>query len=162
MTSTTDRGSGAVPLPLTTCVGWGVGTLAVAVVFNTINVLLLRYLTDTVGIGAALAGSLIGLSKLYDAVIDPMIGGVSDRSRSPRGRRRPFVLVGGLMLAVAVIVLFHFPGGIMGTAAMLYLGAALLFYSTAYAVFTVPYMAMPAEMTGDYHFIYKVISYIFY
>ncbi|WP_174284800.1 MFS transporter [Sphingomonas bacterium] len=162
MTSTTYHGSGEGPLSLSTCVGWGVGTLAVAVVFNTINVLLLRYLTDTVGIGAALAGSLIGLSKLYDALIDPMIGGISDRSRSPRGRRRPFVLVGGLMLAVAVVVLFHFPGGIAGTSAILYLGAALLFYSTAYAVFTVPYMAMPAEMTSDYQERSHLISFRVY
>src|SRR3546814_13806888 len=90
-----------------TCVGWGAGTLAVAALFNSVNVLLLRYLVDYVGIGAALAGSLMALSKLYDALIDPIVGSFSDRSTSRHGRRRPFVLAGGVLLAVSALILFR-------------------------------------------------------
>src|SRR3546814_14008086 len=81
---------GGDKLPLMTCVGWGAGTLAVAALFNSVNVLLLRYLVDYVGIGAALAGSLMALSKLYDALIDPIGGSFSDRSESRPGTPRPF------------------------------------------------------------------------
>src|SRR3546814_15050826 len=73
---------GGDKLPLMTCVGWGAGTLAVAALFNSVNVLLLRYLVDYVGIGAALAGSLLALSKLYDALIEPIVGSFRDRSKS--------------------------------------------------------------------------------
>jgi len=135
-------------LSLTTCLGWGVGSLAVAVLFNSVNVLLLRYLVDYVGIGAAMAGALIGVSKLYDAIIDPIVGIASDRTRSKIGRRRPYILGGGLMLAIAALLLFNVPGGMGMTSSIVYVTLALLFYATAYAVFSVPYMAMPAEMTG--------------
>lgn len=150
------------PLPLMTCVGWGAGTLAVAALFNSVNVLLLRYLVDYVGIGAALAGSLMALSKLYDALIDPIIGSFSDRSKSRHGRRRPFVLAGGVMLAVSALILFNVPSGLTPTAVVIYVITGLLFYSTAYAVFSVPYMAMPAEMTSDYHERSRLISFRVY
>ncbi len=149
-------------LPLMTCVGWGAGTLAVAALFNSVNVLLLRYLVDYVGIGAALAGSLMALSKLYDALIDPIVGSFSDRSKSRHGRRRPFVLAGGVMLAVSALILFNVPTGLTATAAVIYTIIGLLFYSTAYAVFSVPYMAMPAEMTSDYHERSRLISFRVY
>jgi GPH family glycoside/pentoside/hexuronide:cation symporter len=155
----TDR---AAPLTLYTCMGWGVGTLAVAALFNAVNVLLLRYLVDYVGMGAALAGSLIGLSKLYDAVIDPLIGAASDRTRSRAGRRRPFVLGGGILLGVAALMLFNVPGGMRGSAATGYVVLTLLVYATAYATFSVPYMAMPAEMTRDYHERSRLISFRVY
>ncbi|MCE7796263.1 glycoside-pentoside-hexuronide (GPH):cation symporter [Sphingobium sufflavum] len=151
-----------VRLPLLACIGWGAGTLAVAALFNSVNVLLLRYLVDHVGIGAALAGSLIALSKLYDAVIDPFVGAASDRSRSRHGRRRPFVLAGGLMLAAAALLLFNVPTSLSPSLVLAYVVFGLLFYSTAYAVFSVPYMAMPAEMTADYHERSRLISFRVY
>jgi GPH family glycoside/pentoside/hexuronide:cation symporter len=149
-------------LPLSVCVGWGMGTLAVAALFNSVNVLLLRYLVDYVGIGAALAGSLIGLSKLYDAIIDPAVGIASDRTRSRIGRRRPFLLAGGAILAVAALLLFNVPGGLGGQGKIGYVVFALLFYATGYALFSVPYMAMPAEMTSDYHERSHLISFRIY
>lgn len=156
-----DHDAGA-RLPLMICLGWGAGTLAVAVLFNAVNVLLLRYLVDFVGIGAGMAGALIGLSKLYDAFIDPAVGTLSDRSRSRAGRRRPFVLAGGVLLAVAAVMLFNVPGSMKGNDALWYVVASLLVYATAYAAFSVPYMAMPAEMTRDYHERSRLISFRVY
>src|SRR3546814_16385606 len=76
---------GGDKLPLMTCVGWGAGTLAVAALFTSVNVLLLPYLVDYVGIGAALAGSLMALSKRYDALIDPIVGRSEERRVGKRG-----------------------------------------------------------------------------
>jgi GPH family glycoside/pentoside/hexuronide:cation symporter len=150
------------PLPLYICVGWGAGTLAVAALFNAVNVLLLRYLVDFVGIGATVAGSLIGLSKLYDALIDPLVGSVSDRWRSPAGRRRPFILAGGLALGVAALLLFNVPHALHGTRMIAFVVFSLLVYATAYATFSVPYMAMPTEMTPDYHERSRLMSFRVY
>jgi len=162
MTSQAMAGGRDGRLPLATCVGWGVGTLAVAALFNSVNVLLLRYLVDYVGLGAAIAGSILALSKLFDALIDPLVGAASDRTRSRHGRRRPFVLAGGLMLAAAAVMLFNIPSGLpQGTAVMIATGA-LLFYAAAYALFSVPYMAMPAEMTTNVHERSRLISYRVY
>jgi GPH family glycoside/pentoside/hexuronide:cation symporter len=134
----------------------------VAALFNSVNVLLLRYLVDYVGIGAAVAGSLIAFSKIYDAMIDPIVGAASDRSRSRHGRRRPFVLAGGVMLAIAALLLFNVPVSLSPSIVLGYVVFGLLFYSTAYAVFSVPYMAMPAEMTSDYHERSRLISFRVY
>jgi glycoside/pentoside/hexuronide:cation symporter, GPH family len=149
-------------LSLLICVGWGSGTLAVAALFNVVNVLLLRYLVDFVGIGAVLAGSLIGLSKIYDALIDPLVGVASDRTRSRLGRRRPYLLAGGLLLALSVLLLFNVPASLGLEAKVGFIVMALLLYATGYAVFSVPYMAMPAEMTTDYHERSRLISYRIY
>jgi GPH family glycoside/pentoside/hexuronide:cation symporter len=146
-------------LPLKTCIAWGMGTLSVGALFNSVNVLLLSYLVDFAGITAVLAGSLIGWSKLYDAFIDPIIGNMSDKSRSPMGRRRPFLIWGGLLLAIAAIVLFNVPSDLSSTTKTVYVLFALLIYATGYALFSVPYMAMPAEMTTRPHERSKLISF---
>ena len=133
------------------CLGWGLGTLGPVTVLTASNVLLLRYLTDHVGIAAALASSLIAFSKILDAFLDPAMGWVSDRTETRMGRRRPFLLLGGVLLALAVVGLFAVPGiadyGLRAT----YVGGALVFYAFAYTVFNIPYLSMPAEMTTDYH-----------
>jgi glycoside/pentoside/hexuronide:cation symporter, GPH family len=146
-------------LPLATCIAWGAGTVAVAALFNSVNVLLLRYVVDYVGISAALAGTLIAASKMYDALIDPVVGAASDRTRSRMGRRRPFLLAGGVLLAIAALVLFNLPTGASGATTTVLFGFALLLYATGYAVFSVPYMAMPAEMTASYHERSRLISF---
>ncbi len=131
--------------------GWGVGTLGISVMFNTTNFLLLRFMTDFLGIAAASAGLILLLSKLYDAVTDPLMGAVSDRTRSPWGRRRPWLLLGGVICAVAFAGLFHAPALIGAGSAFAVMLLLALLYSTGYTVFNVPYMAMPAEMSNDYH-----------
>lgn len=142
-----------------TAFGWGMGTLGVAAMYNAVNVLLLRYLVDFVGIGAAVAGSLMAFSKLYDAFTDPIIGTISDRSKSKMGRRRPFILYGCVLLAISAICLFNIPTGLNPTTATVLAGIALIVYATAYGLFGVPYMAMPAEMTNDHNERSRLISY---
>jgi glycoside/pentoside/hexuronide:cation symporter, GPH family len=138
-------------LPLTVVVGWGLGTLAGGILFNTTGILLLRYLTDYLGLAAGLAGLLIAASKVYDAATDPLMGWVSDRTQSRWGRRRPWLLVGTLLCALALVAVFNTPNGLAGGLLIAWVVFVLLFYASAYTVLTVPYMAMPAEMTVDYH-----------
>jgi GPH family glycoside/pentoside/hexuronide:cation symporter len=133
------------------CMGWGLGTLGPVTVLTASNVLLLRYLTDHVGIAAALASSLIAFSKLLDAFLDPTMGWLSDRTRSRMGRRRPYLLIGGVLLAMAVVGLFTVPEIADYDLRALYVGGVLVFYALAYTVFNIPYLSMPAEMTTNYH-----------
>ncbi|MCU0758981.1 MAG: MFS transporter [Steroidobacteraceae bacterium] len=138
-------------LPTWVYAGWGFGTLAPALVLSLTNILLLRFMTDHVGLSAAVGASLIAFSKIYDAVTDPLGGLLSDKTRSRWGRRRPWLLAGTLMLVVAMLALFWGPSLQSPAAAAWYMGAALIFYATAYSAFSIPYMAMPAEMTQGYH-----------
>jgi glycoside/pentoside/hexuronide:cation symporter, GPH family len=145
-------GGGLAPrLSTAACAGWGVGSLGMSLMFSATGVLMLRFLVDYVGIAAAVAGLLISLAKIYDAVTDPLIGVLSDRTHSRWGRRRPYLLWGGLLSALTFVAIFQL-GALAGTEWKV--GAAvvvLLLNATGYALFNVPYLAMPAEMTPDYH-----------
>ncbi|THA71761.1 MFS transporter [Streptomyces sp. A0958] len=124
--------------------GYASGSL-VSGTFTTLpGLLLLPYLTDTLGVGAALAGAVVFLPKAWDAVLNPFVGRVSDRTRTRWGSRRPYVLVGGL--AVALGFALTFAGPLPGSAGAWFTAAGYLLTATAFAFFQVPYVAMPAEL----------------
>jgi glycoside/pentoside/hexuronide:cation symporter, GPH family len=145
-------------LPLYICLGWGVGALTTAMMANIFNLLVLRFATDYLGIAAATAGLLLAVSKLYDAVSDPVIGAVSDHWKSPRGRRRPFLLIAGFLCPLSIIALFFVPA-LEGQALLVYYFFALMIFSTAFGLWNVPYLAMAAEMTNDYHDRSRLVSF---
>lgn len=118
---------------------------------NGISALSLFYFTVVLRIHPALAGLLIFMARIYDAITDPLSGWLSDRSKSKMGRRRPFLLAGALVSAVSFAAVFNSPFEGSGAATTLYVLATLLLYTTGYSLFNVPYMAMPAEMTHSYH-----------
>lgn len=120
-------------------------------VFNFARTLILRYMTDYLEIAAAVAGLLFAFSKILDAATDPLMGEISDRTATAWGRRRPYLLVGAILCGIAYVLLFNVPS-IESTALLTaYMAVVLAFYSIAYTLFNVPYIAMPVEMTSDYH-----------
>ena len=132
-------------------ISWGIGTLGPVTVLTATNALLLRYLTDFYGLAAGLAASLIAASKLYDVFADVGMGVVSDRTNSRWGRRRPYLILGAILLAISIVAIFAAPGFASQQMRIWYMTAILIFYASAYSVFNVPYMAMPGEMTRTYH-----------
>lgn len=149
-------------LPLMICIGWGMGTFGISTMFNSINLLLQRFATDFLGIAAASYGLIYLISKLYDAATDPIMGVLSDRTKSRFGRRRPYLLLGGALSAAAFIALFHAPSVLDSPHALLALALLMILHSTGYTVFNVPYLAMPAEMTRDYMERARLISFRVY
>ena len=136
-------------LPMQIIIGWGLGTLPMAIYFNSFNILALRFFTDFVGVTAAAAGLLIGLSKIYDAFTDPLMGVISDRTRTGAGRRRPYILIGGLACALSIFALFSLPSGMPADTAFWFVAAVVFAYATSYTVYNIPYMAMPSEISGN-------------
>ncbi len=146
--------SGFVPLYF----GWSLGTIGMSALLNTQTAMLQYYLTSVIGIAPALAGTLIFASKMYDGVTDPVMGVISDRTRSRWGRRRPWMLAGGLLCAMAVVGMFSIPvlDGWMLNAWIL---GVLIVAATAYTMFNVPYLSMPAEMVDEPYERSKLMSY---
>lgn len=138
-------------LPLTVCVGWGVGSLGMAIMFGLINTFALKFMADHLAIAAGVAGLLLGVSKIYDGFTDPLMGVISDKTNTKMGRRRPYLLIGAFLLAASMVFMFNVPDFAQPSSAVIYMTAMLLLYATAYTVFNVPYLAMPAEMTEGYH-----------
>jgi len=129
--------------------GYGLGSVATGSFGTVPGLLLLPYLTDRLGVAAGVAGLVVFLPKAWDVVLNPVAGRVSDRSTNPAGRRRPFLIRSGSLLALAFVLLFSGPTSPTG-AATTWVVVLFLACATAYAFFQVPYVAMPAEMTDDY------------
>ena len=86
--------------------GYGAGEFASSIFWITMAFWLMNYLTDEVGLSAALAGLAIMVGKALDAVIDPAVGFLSDRTQSRWGRRRPWFLFGAVPFGVAYFIMF--------------------------------------------------------
>jgi GPH family glycoside/pentoside/hexuronide:cation symporter len=136
-------------LTIGTCLGFGVGTVGVSIMLNTVTTYFPAFMATVLGQSPELAGYLLMGSKLYDAIADVIIGRMSDRTRSRWGRRRPYLLIGAIVSAGSFFMIFM-PPKLDDTALVLYMSAALVIYSTGYSLFNVPYMTMPSEMTRDF------------
>ncbi|GGV48869.1 MFS transporter [Kitasatospora herbaricolor] len=141
-------GGGAGPLPAGVRIGYGLGSLCTGTFGTVPGLILLYYLTDVLAVPAAVAGAAVFLPKAWDVLVNPLVGAVSDRSTWRQGPRRPFLLIGACTLPPLFALLFAAPP-VRGAAAAGYVAVVFLLAATAYAVFQVPYVTMPAEMTED-------------
>ena len=131
--------------------GFGVGAMGVAILANRTATLLPPFMTNFLGIGAGMAATILLVTKLYDVVTDPLMGVISDRTRTPWGRRRPYLFLGGVVGALGLVLLFVPPELDNSTYLISYILVALLLSFTGYTLFNVPHLAMAAEMTRNYH-----------
>ncbi len=96
-----------------------------------------------------LLGLAMGLGRVVDAVVDPLVGHLSDRYRGPGGRRRPFVIVGAIVMALSFILLWRPPDDSPTTANFVYLTAVLGAFFLFFTVALNPYMALLSEVTAS-------------
>ncbi|MGW0592611.1 MFS transporter [Streptosporangium sp. NPDC002607] len=139
-----------VTVPRGVRIGYGVGSICTATFSTVPGLLLLFYMTNVLAVPAWIAGVVAFLPKLWDMFINPWVGQRSDRTVSRFGARRPWMLLGALTLPVTFALTFAGPP-LTGLSAALYVGLCYFLTATAYAFYEVPYKAMPAEMTDDYH-----------
>ena len=122
---------------------------ALAVVGIPLYVYLPKFYTDVVGADIALVGFVLLAIRLFDAVSDPIIGALSDRTKSPLGRRRPWIALGVPPLIIALYLLFS-PPALSAEGALLWFGVGLFVVFLAWTAITVPYESLGAELTQDY------------
>lgn len=108
------------------------------------------YLTDTLGVAAIWVSVIIGVAKVWDVVIDPVIGGRSDRSLALTGSRRRFMLLGAILLPVFFVLTFAVAPDLGPVASGLWVLIAFVLAATAFSLFQVPYIALPAELVAEY------------
>ncbi len=133
-----------------TTAGYAIGSVGTGGFGTLPGLVLSYYLTDVVGVGAGLASLVVTVPKIWDVVIDPYIGRLSDRDQRRAGHRARLMLVGGLVLPLCFIAVFAAPESVRGVAAGLWVGAAFIACTTAFSLFQVPYLALPAELADTY------------
>lgn len=126
--------------------GYALGSVGTGGFGTLPGLVLAYYLTDTLGVAAGLAGLAVTLPKIWDVVIDPVVGRASDASARRRGSRRAFLLAGAVTLPVCFAALFAVPEPLRGVAAAVWVIVAFLLASSAFSLFQVPYIALPAEL----------------
>ncbi|MET4637610.1 MFS transporter [Mycetocola sp. 2940] len=120
--------------------------------FGTLpGLVLIYFLTDTLGVAALAAGLVVGAAKIWDVVIDPVIGTRSDHSLATTGSRRRYMVLGGVSLPLFFFLTFAVPAGIGPTASAAWVFVAFLCCATAFSLFQVPYIALPAELATHYN-----------
>lgn len=111
------------------------------------------------GISAIWIGYAQALPRLWDAIVDPLLGNLSDNSHSRFGRRIPFLVAGGVLIGIAFWLLWAVPRDWSKPAMFAYFAAASLLFYTVLPVFSIPHGALGLEMTADYHERTSVFAY---
>lgn len=140
----------AVRLPFSQKLGYSAGQIVDGVVTQSVNLFVLFYATAVCGLSGALAGIALAAGLVVDAVVDPLIGSVSDGWRSRFGRRLPFMLVGLPAIVISFVLIFSLPRGIGQVALFLILMALSIALRVSMSLFMLPYQAVGAEVSDDY------------
>jgi len=137
------------PLPGAVKVGYGAGSLGISAAEFFVRVYLLKLYSDTLGLSPILAGAVLAVGLIWDAVTDPLIGALSDHTRARSGRRRPWMLAGSLLAAATFVVLFLPPHLESSPLLALYLLVTYIAFSTSLTLLAVPHAALGGELSSD-------------
>lgn len=141
---------------------YGSGGIIPIALFNIAGILVGLMGNISLGLSAFWLGVILIIPRLWDAVSDPIIGHMSDNTRTRFGRRRPFILIGGILVGAFFVMMWWIPKGELvrtwfpsevGFQAfqLVYILVSLLMFFTACTIFEIPHGALGMEMTSDYH-----------
>ena len=145
-----ERAGGAARLGALDKLALGSGDHAMTLTLSAVAFVYFVFLTDVVGLRPALAGLVLWIGRLVDAFTDPLMGRISDRTRSRMGRRRPYFLFGALPFGASFALLWFAPGFESQAARFAFCAATYVFYGLASTVLSVPYVAILPEIVPDY------------
>ena len=133
-----------------TLFSYGIGAIGEGIGYNVFFAFFSFFLTTQAGIQPAIAGTISAIAVLWDAITDPFIGNWSDRTKNPRGRRRPFIMTGAIFFGVAIALLFvnvDLPGGLK----VAYYILINMFYWLALTSCVIPHISLGSELSSDFN-----------
>lgn len=138
-------------LGLGTVVTYALPTIGVGYMFLLVGLYLMKFATDVLLIAPAAMSAIFGLSRVWDAVSDPIAGYLSDRTGHRAGRRRPWLFASAIPIGAAFLMAFSPPRELEGAALVAWMAVGVFLFYSAMTVFIVPHMSLGAELTTDYH-----------
>jgi len=132
-------------------VGYGMGDLGTGMAMQIVGSYLTFFITSILHVPGTISGLAIGVSIFWDAVTDPIMGYISDRTKSKRfGRRHLYLLIGSIGAAISILVLFFIPPESELTFKVILIFVFILAYKTFITILVTPYTALGAELASDY------------
>ncbi len=143
-------GAATTRIPGRAVAGYAAGSVGTGGFGTLPGLVLAYYLTDTLAVPALLATLVVIVPKVWDVLIDPVVGALSDREARERGTRSRLMAAGALTLPVGFVGMFAVPGGLSPPLAALWVTACFVLATTSFSLFQVPYIALPADLTPSY------------
>jgi GPH family glycoside/pentoside/hexuronide:cation symporter len=146
-------------LNFSTKLAYGIGELSGSLPSNILVFFFLFFLTDVAGLKPGIAGLIVMLGKIWDAINDPLIGWLSDRTLSRFGRRYPWMILGSIPLGLSCCFLWTIPPNNNQNFLIFYYTIIALVFYAAFTAVLLPYSALSAELTQDYNDRTNLISF---
>ena len=137
-------------LPVGTITRYATGSIGTGGFATLPGLVLTYYLTDSLAVAALFAGVVLTVAKIWDVVIDPLIGALSDRELRLRGNRQRLMVIGAVSLPVLFALTFAAPPAAGPAVGGVWVLVCFMLAATAFSLFQVPYIALPAELTPSY------------
>lgn len=135
-------------LPVKEKFGYGLGDLASNIVFQVVINFMMYFYTDVFGIGAAAVGTLMLVVRLFDAITDPLMGGIADRTKTRWGRYRPYLVWIAIPYGILAVLTFTTPD-LSDSGKLIYAYVTYALLMTAYTAINIPYSALGGVITTD-------------
>lgn len=138
-------------VPLSVIVTYCLPTVGGGFMFLLVSLYLMKFATDVLLIAPAAMGTIFGLSRIWDAISDPVAGYLSDRTRHRMGRRRPWIFMSMFPIGLAYWMAWSPPAALSGGALTAWTAAGIFGFYSAMTIFVVPHLSLGAELTTDHH-----------
>ncbi len=127
---------------------YGIGALGKDLACSIVFLYIMFYFTDIIGLDPVFVGTVMLIARFWDAINDTFMGIVVDNTRTKFGKFRPWILLGTILNAVAVIFLFNNPG-LEGDVKAYYFGAMYIIWGMTYTIMDIPYWSMLPTLSND-------------
>ena len=146
-------------LPLKTKLAFGIGSTGEAATNWVFSGLVFFYYNQIIGLPGTLTGIGVFIAMMFDAISDPLVGSISDRFKSKYGRRHPFMFFAPIPTSIALICIFYPPDAMSTFGLFTWFLFSTIFLRLSITMFTVPHLALGAELSDDYIERSKVMSF---
>lgn len=134
-----------------TVFSFGAPGLGAGYMYLMLSLYVMKFATDVLLIAPAIMGIIFSASRIWDAISDPIVGYLSDRTNVRYGRRRTWILASTVPIGAAFIMVFAPPAGLSGTSLVIWMAVAVIGFYSAMTVFFVPHLSLGAELSSSYH-----------
>ena len=150
--STVTRGiADQKPLARSTVFAYGLPGIGAGYMYLLIGLYVMKFSTDVLLISPLVMGLIFSASRIWDAISDPLVGYLSDRTRARFGRRRTWMVASVLPIAGGFLMIFAPPAGLTGTGLVIWMAVAIIGWYSVMTAFFVPHLSLGAELTANYH-----------